>query len=86
MTSNEGRVIMSVGMTVGELIGRLRAMDQKAVLVMSVDAEGNDYSPLADVQPANYFPVTNWSGDIYDYDPQYHDAEEVSAVVLTPRN
>jgi len=77
---------MAIGMTVGELIGQLKAMDPKAVLVVSSNSEGNDYSPLSLIYKANYFPLTNWSGEVYDYDKDAQGVDELSAVVLQPVN
>ena len=46
-----------------ELLGEIE--DQESVVVLSADAEGNSYSPLADTCNARYTAETTWRGDIY---------------------
>jgi hypothetical protein len=48
-------------MTVGELIDLLQQVDRNRLVVMSRDAEGNGYSPLAGAWSGSYSP--NWSGE-----------------------
>jgi hypothetical protein len=36
-----------------------------SLVVMSKDAEGNGYSPLADLEVSMYVPSSTWSGDTY---------------------
>jgi hypothetical protein len=58
-----------VSLTVNDLIERLQQLPPDHLVVMSKDAEGNGYSPLADVtgpdDPHVYEPETTWSGEVY---------------------
>ncbi len=83
--------------TVGDLIDYLATQPRDRKVVMSKDAEGNGFSPLADADEAMYLPVTTWMGDVWltseqraaqdepeDYGEAPDDAERV--VVLGPVN
>ena len=50
-------------MKVKELIKQLRKFDPKATVVLSRDAEGNGYSPVADLEVGFYTAETSWCGD-----------------------
>lgn len=59
-------------------------------LVMSKDAEGNSYSPWADVTIGRYKPCSTWDGefhgpDIHEEDPCDDDCGD-AAVCLGPVN
>lgn len=55
-------------MTVEELIEELKKMPSGALVVMSKDAEGNDYSPLTEVDgEGTYTADTTWSGEFEHY-------------------
>ena len=85
-------------MTVNELIKQLRNIEPSTEIVMSKDAEGNDFSPLADVCfYYTYIPTSTWSGDIINLnlsneeleinDEQRKDFEnEKKVVTLWPTN
>ena len=66
--------------TVDQLIAYLQTCDQKAVIVLSKDAEGNEYSPLAVSDATFYHPETTYSGDVTD------DTSDVPCVALWPVN
>ena len=51
-------------MTVKELIEALSKEDPNRIIVMSRDAEGNGYSPLADWWLGAYKAETTWSGEV----------------------
>ena len=51
--------------TVGDLIDYLATQPRDRRIVMSKDAEGNDYSPLADAGEYMYEATSTWSGEIY---------------------
>lgn len=51
--------------TCGELMDYLATQPRDRKIVMSKDAEGNSYSPLADADEAMYVADSTWSGDIY---------------------
>lgn len=70
-------------MTVAELITELQKLPQDAEVVQSRDAEGNGFSPLAEVNVGRYRTENTWSGDFGDD----HDfpAEPV-AVCFWPTN
>ncbi len=86
-------------MTTKELIAKLKKCPQDAVVVMSRDAEGNGYSPLADVDPdCVYRAESTWHGEIWstgwsaddacmDSDEwEEHKKTTPRAVVLEPTN
>jgi len=83
--------------TVGELMDYLATQPRDRKIVMSSDAEGNSYSPLADADEAMYTAYSTWSGETHmtpeqraaEPDPEEYseapdDAERV--VVLGPVN
>jgi hypothetical protein len=52
-------------MTVGQLREFLAGQPDDRLVVMSKDAEGNGYSPLAVAEEAMYLAETTWSGEVY---------------------
>lgn len=83
--------------TVGDLIDYLTTQPRGRLVVMSKDAEGNGYSPLADADEGMYLADSTWSGEMYltpeqqaaeenpdDYNTAPDEAERV--VVLGPVN
>lgn len=83
--------------TVGDLIDYLMTQPRDRLVVMSKDAEGNGYSPLADADEAMYEADSTWSGDVYNTPEQlagmrgadeYPEAPDdaVRVVVLGPTN
>ena len=48
--------------TVGELLDYLATQPRDRMIVLSSDAEGNSYSPLADAGESMYVAETTWSG------------------------
>jgi hypothetical protein len=86
-------------MTVAELIKELEGMPQESIVVMSKDAEGNEYSPLSSIDPDSvYVADSTWSGDVYSTDWTAEEAcmtadewetfkrEHPACVVLAPVN
>ena len=51
--------------TVGELLDYLATQPRDRKIVLSKDAEGNGYSPLADAGESMYAAETTWSGYCY---------------------
>lgn len=52
-------------MTVKELIEQLQKIENKdRIVIMSKDAEGNDYSPLYDLSEKSYKAETTWYGEV----------------------
>lgn len=51
-------------MTVKQLIEELNGHDPERIVVMSRDAEGNGYSPLAESTTGAYAPETTWYGEV----------------------
>lgn len=51
-------------MTVKKLIELLQKEDPSRTVIMSKDAEGNSYSPLADFWAGKYKPDSTWSGEV----------------------
>lgn len=83
--------------TVGDLMDWLEGQPRDRIVVMSSDAEGNSYSPLADVEECMYLADSTWSGETFMTpeqragldDPSYYDEapdDAVRAVVLGPVN
>jgi hypothetical protein len=86
-------------MTRQELQEKLNEFPADAVIVLSKDAEGNGYSPLADSSESIYVPDTTWAGEIYLTEltdelrqmgygegDLYHGDDGQRAVVLWPTN
>ena len=83
---------------VKELINMLQKEDPEAVIIMSSDGEGNNYSPLSDLGDIDYVPDGTCRGDIYmreltkedieqgftEEDLGPDDPERVKAIVLYP--
>lgn len=51
--------------TVGELADWLATQPRDRLVVMSSDAEGNSYSPLADAGEAMYLADSTYSGEVF---------------------
>lgn len=51
--------------TVGDLLDYLATQPRDRKVVMSKDAEGNGYSPLADAGEGMYLAETTWAGMVY---------------------
>jgi hypothetical protein len=82
-------------MTVEELILALQELDPKALVVMSKDAEGNNFSPLSEVErEVAYIPDSTYSGSILNpldedyYGEDWSDmlANSIGSVCLWPVN
>jgi hypothetical protein len=51
--------------TAGELIAALAELPADTLIIMSADGEGNNFSPLADVDTSHsYLAETTWRGEI----------------------
>lgn len=53
-------------MKVKDLIEKLKEHDPEAMVALSKDAEGNGYSPLADIEAAGYSKDDHFSGLTYN--------------------
>jgi hypothetical protein len=72
---------------VGELIQKLQELDQDALVVLSSDGEGNQYSPLADVEAGKYAAENTWRGEFYsEADEDWFAEDAVKCVGLWPTN
>lgn len=72
--------------TVGQLREWLAHIPDDTEIVMSKDAEGNAFSPLAHVEPdARYVPETTWSGWVPCSDEPDPDGMQ-RVVMLWPTN
>jgi hypothetical protein len=72
-------------MTVKKLINLLKHMDQDSIVVLTSNAEANEFSPLYDVDEMKYVAETTTSGRVYELeelDEDDNDSED--AVVLWP--
>lgn len=86
--------------TVGELLKALEGVDPATAVVMSADAEGNNFSPLVEVDTnRRYQPYTTWSGECHqttesvladgrDLENEFHFGPDdgVDVIVLWPLN
>ena len=80
-------------MKVIELKAILESLPDDLEIVMSKDAEGNGFSPLADhshPDDVKYCPETTWSGEIINAedieDEGYTEGDYIDALVLWPTN
>lgn len=69
-------------MLVRDLMAILEQLNPELEVVMACDSEGNDYSPLAQVDEALYIAETTWSG--YLEEPGILDSP--NAIALYPTN
>jgi hypothetical protein len=70
-----------MSITVKQLRESLNGLDDSLLVVLSKDAEGNDFSPLVEVEgPLTYIPDSGWSGEIIE------DHDNDNCVVLWPTN
>jgi hypothetical protein len=80
---------MSDGNKVSDLIALLNTLDPDALVVMSKDGEGNQYTPWSgDYLDTRYSADSSWSGEIEDADEPWDSdgVDCVKAVVLWPTN
>ncbi len=63
-------------MKVRELIELLEEEDPEAEVVLSRDSEGNDYSPVAEVDDGVYEAETTWNGQFYSNPGEDMDAAQ----------
>lgn len=75
-------------MTVAELIRSLREYPDDFIVIQSKDAEGNDYSPVCELDSGFYEPETTWSGEYYGPDVELENEEDFTynAVCIWPIN
>jgi hypothetical protein len=59
--------------------------DDNLLIVLSKDAEGNNFSPLAEASFAVYHPESTYSGEIYEGEP-VREENDVKCLVLWPVN
>lgn len=78
--------ISTIRGTVGELLDYLATQPRDRKVVLAKDAEGNGFSPLAEVSEELYAAESTWSGSIVDQ--AVHNEEEgiERVVVLGPVN
>lgn len=69
-------------MKVRELLEQLKDVDPEFEVVMSSDAEGNNYSPLACLDVGHYQPESTWAGEWYNTEEGY----AANAVCMGPTN
>lgn len=73
-------------MKVSELIALLKDFDQDQLVVISSDAEGNNFSPLSEAgNDYQYVADSTWSGYLLD-DGADEELKAEKAVVLWPIN
>ncbi len=84
-------------MKVRELIKKLEIENQEAIVIMSSDAEGNNYSPLSGVADGAYEPENDYRGEVGCLEltdeliDEGYDGEDILengeiAVILYPTN
>lgn len=77
-------------MNVKELKEAIKNLPDEMEVVLVKDSEGNDYSPLSDVNHnVVYIPKTTWYGEVYSMDWTAEDAcmteKEWEELKLKPR-
>lgn len=55
-------------MTVRELLSWLKDLDPDTLVILSIDEEGNAYSPVGGWGSGKYAATTVYSGDVYNDD------------------
>lgn len=74
-------------MTVKQLIAKLKKLPQSALVVMSCDGEGNNFSPLSTADESIYRPESGWAGQLVGHGGDYEkERGDRAAVVLWPVN
>ena len=73
-------------MTVKELKEKIATMPDDSIVVMSCDAEGNGYSPLAEARTGKYDAETKWHGSYCAGDEDDGTTAGVPCVALWPTN
>ena len=71
-------------MNVRKLVGRLKNMNQDAIVVMAIDLEGNNFNILYDLDEMKYIGETTTSGQVYEVDENCINEDYEDAVVLWP--
>lgn len=61
-------------------------LDENLELIISSDAEGNNFSPIDEVYTCNYIPFNSYSGEIYFDDEEEDTKPEHNALVFYPVN
>lgn len=72
-------------MKVRDLIEMLSRVDPDREIIVQKDAEGNCFSPLADLWEGAYRPITRWNGEARLENPA-GEPRDVKAVFLRPAN
>ena len=70
-------------MKIKDLIKKLQEYDQDLMVVMSKDAEGNEFSPLSDVTTELYEADSKWSGKILS---NKNESYKPNCITLWPVN
>ncbi len=74
-------------MTKADLLKAIVDVPDDTLIVMSRDSEGNDYSPLAQIDEALYRAENTYSGELYDEDQGEEEKKKcVPCIVLWPTN
>lgn len=73
-------------MNVFELIEELNRLPSDLTVVMSKDAEGNRYSPLARLEPGKYLAESTWAGEMVHPDDEGDYDGLTDVVCLWPVN
>lgn len=74
-------------MTVRELVAQLLERDMNAEVIMSRDAEGDNYSPAYEIVSGRYRPDNTWSGEFTPTTPaNIHSGLGTPAVAIYPVN
>lgn len=81
-----------MSMTVGQLRAALKDVPDDVIVVMDSDAEGNNHSPLAQVDLDHRYDGSPYDGEVFDTTDSYWTTEDsipadaVPCVLLTPVN
>lgn len=74
-------------MTIKELLLAIKGLPEDMQIILAKDAEGNDYTPLADIAIGVYETTTTWNGEfLYSDEDQEIPEDECNALCLEPTN
>ena len=72
-------------MTVGELVKFLKTIDQKSIVCLACDSEGNGFSPMPNQMFYSAGYVENRLGTV-EYSDESFGPDTVPAIILWPSN